>query len=655
MKQLKELFLEDLQKIYMLLLQRQKELNSFYEILEKNIENNSDLIDNFLKDINLPINKETKLSAINRLVNLRDESLVQELQKANFNEKEIDDAKEKAYIWTSNYHLTLHEKLLHKIESLKLLTPFYRTVLKGVHKVGLDFTKWQSLWTSHIITGINRELYRLFNGDEEKIYQMLNEKKLFEVDEEGNKADRSYSVLIKKGREFFHLSYKEAFPKEVDKISKNLETLILQLSVLEDEIYDLKNEHIEYFQAIVAAINETDRKKLIKRWADVDRAWMKITSPIQVGHPLEYYEDHYRKAVALEWDVRIADPNKTSQSDTKEKIKDTFLTLFDKLGSNKQENIKNVTLKNLDKIQLYIGKPMLYYGAEFNGLFSAQVVPNDENVSSETGKKIFAFADTILESQRAKPTMKITQIIFGDDFIKEQKELLFKKADIWHKIYDITTIGHEFGHILWMDKDSETLMNKTGNFKNIEEFKATTGGLVSFFYNESLIFSKNTNKNKNYEGFSCQRQSFSERNFNWNSLPIKRRLLDEKDELKSYILKDITKRAIGLIAWMQTGEVEPYYCEGLIHLDILFQSGVLDFDKSLSIDFSESAYQDTAKLYKERYNELAKHYLDKKDATEFLNRFAQKEGNYFLPVDKKVRSFVDYYWNLYKEIGRVVA
>ena len=612
MKQLKELFLQDLQKIYTLLQQRQKELNSFYEILEKNIENKSDLIDDFLKDIGLDINKETRLSAINRLVNLRDESLVQELQKAGFDEKEIDDAKEKAYIWTSDYHLKLHEKLLHKIESLKLLTPFYRTVLKGVHEVGLGFTKWQSAWTSHIITGVNRELHRLFNGDEEKIYQMLNQKNLFEVDEEGYKADRSYSVLTKKDKEFFHASYKVAFPKDVDKISKNLETLILQLSVLEDEIYDLKNEHINYFKAIVTALNETDRKKLIKRWADVDRAWMKITSPLQVGHPLEYYEDHYRKAVALEWDVRIADPNKTSQSDTNEKVKDTFLTLFDTLGSSKLESIKNATLKNLDRVQLYIGKPMLYYGAEFNGLFSAQVVPNDENVSSEMGKKIFAFADSILQTQRAKPTMKITQVIFGDDFIKEQKELLFKKADIWHKIYDITTIGHEFGHILWMDKDSETLMNKTGNFKNIEEFKATTGGLVSFFYNE-------------------------------------------KEELKSYILKDITKRAIGLIAWMQTGEVEPYYCEGLIHLDILFQGGVLDFDKSLSIDFSESAYQNIAKLYKERYNELAKHYLDKKDATEFLSRFAQKEGSCFLPIDKKVRSFVDYYWNLYKKIGRVIS
>jgi len=35
-----------------------------------------------------------------------------------------------------------------------------------------------------------------------------------------------------------------------------------------------------------------------------------------------------------------------------------------------------------------LGKPMPIYGAEFNGLFSAQVVPNDEIVSAEFGKKI---------------------------------------------------------------------------------------------------------------------------------------------------------------------------------------------------------------------------------------------------------------------------
>lgn len=612
MTKFKELFSKDLEKIYLLLQENQNELNGFYKILEDDTMDKREIVDNFLKDINLPINKETRLSAINRLVSLRDESLIQELQKTGISQEEMDVAKEKAYLWASDFHLKLHEKLLYKIDSLKLLTPFYRTILRGVHEAGIAFTKWQSLWTSHIITGVNRELYRLFEGDEEKIFQMLNEKDLFDKDEDGKVADRSYSVLVKKDGIFQSVSYKEAFPKEVENVTNTLKTLVLKLSILEDEIYGLKDEHINYFNAIIEALNETDTSKLIKRWADVDRAWMQITSPLQVGHPLEYYEDHYRKAVALEWDVRIANPKETKESDTKEKVKDTFLKLFDTFGSSNQIYIKTSTLKNLDKVQLYIGKPMLYYGAEFCGLFSAQVVPNDEKVSSEYGKKIFAFSDSILEAQKAKPVLKITQIVFGDDFIKEQKDLLFNKPDIWHRIYDITTIGHEFGHILWMDDTSETLMNKTGNFKNIEEFKATTGGLVSFFYNE-------------------------------------------KEELKSYILKDVTKRAISLIAWMQTGEVEPYYCEGLIHLDILFRSGVLDFNGKVYMDFSDKAYENSVLLYKETYNDLAKHYLAKKDATEFLQRFAKKEDGYFLPVDEKVKSFVKYYWNMYKKIGREVA
>jgi hypothetical protein len=612
MTKFKELFSKDLEKIYLLLQENQNELNSFYKILEDDVTDKREFIDNFLKDIKLPINKETRLSAINRLVSLRDESLVQELQKANFSEEEIDVAKEKAYLWASGYHLKLHEKLLYKIDSLKLLTPFYRTILHGVHEAGIAFTKWQSSWTSHIITGVNRELFRLFEGDEERIYQMLAEKNLFDKDEEGKAGDRSYSVLAKKDGSFCSVSYKEAFPKEVENVTATLKTLVLKLSVLEDEIYELKDEYIKYFEAIIEALNEIDTAKLIKRWADVDRAWMKITSPLQVGHPLEYYEDHYRKAVALEWDVRIANPKENEKSDTQEKVKDTFLKLFDTLASQKQQNIKTSTLKNLDKVQLYIGKPMLYYGAEFCGLFSAQVVPNDEKVSSEFGKKIFAFSDSILEAQKAKPTLKITQIVFGDEFIKEQKDLLFNKPEIWHRIYDITTIGHEFGHILWMDGTSEKIMNKTGNFKNIEEFKATTGGLVSFFYNE-------------------------------------------EEKLKSYILKDVTKRAISLIAWMQTGEVEPYYCEGLIHIDILFKSGVLRFDGKTYMDFSDKAYEKTVSLYKSVYNDLAKHYLAKKDATLFLQNFAKKENGYFLPVDKKVKSFVEYYWELYKKIGREVV
>ncbi len=142
-------------------------------------------------------------------------------------------------------------------------------------------------------------------------------------------------------------------------------------------------------------------------------------------------------------------------------------------------------LKSLDKVQLYVGRPAMFFGAELNGLFSAQVVPNDEIVSKEEGKKIFAFSDEILQSTRAKPFLKLSSEVFGQEFLNEDREFLFNQTTAWHQVYDITTIGHEFGHILWCDDETESVMNKTGNFKNIEEFKATTGGLVSFFLDES--------------------------------------------------------------------------------------------------------------------------------------------------------------------------
>jgi hypothetical protein len=33
--------------------------------------------------------------------------------------------------------------------------------------------------------------------------------------------------------------------------------------------------------------------------------WMAIDTPFQPAHPIEYYEDKYRKAVSIELDFRI--------------------------------------------------------------------------------------------------------------------------------------------------------------------------------------------------------------------------------------------------------------------------------------------------------------------------------------------------------------
>ncbi len=610
---MKEQFFKDLTKVYQIIKSLHDEISSYYDGVKGKDSAKQAFLERFLEQVGLKKSEQNRMAVASRLITLRDDLLSQALKKSGFCEEEIIAKKEEAYLWVADFHTQIHQRLIDTIEEEKLLTPFYREIFRGTHEVGKRFSSWQSSWTAHIINGVNRDLYRYFNGDEEKIFEMLNTKDLHDLDEEGQKGDRSYSVIVKnEAGEYEHKAYSRAFSTEVTEVLKALAEFKNNLLKLDDEIFDQQKVYTDYLQAVIEALAEVDRAKLISRWAEVDRRWMRVTAPLQIGHPLEYYEDHYRKAVALEWDLRIVNP----ESDAG-KIKENISQMYQEMSRSLESQAPNAaqiyerTQPNVDRVQLYLGRPALYYGAEFCGLFSAQVVPNDENVTKEAGKKIFAFADNVLDSQKAKPFMKIQSTVFDKAFLDEGRELIFKRNDLWHEVYKITTIGHEYGHILWLDDDTERVMNRTGNFKNIEEFKATTGGLMAFFTNEQA-------------------------------------------DLKHHILNDTIKRAVGLIAWRETGEVEPYYCEGLIHLHGLFESGVLRFEKRLQIDRSDEAYERAKAWYTQCYRDLALHYLHKKDATQFLERFAQKEGKYWMPKDKTVNYFVKYYWNLHQDIGQVI-
>ncbi|MCF6172976.1 MAG: invasion protein CiaB [Campylobacteraceae bacterium] len=545
------------------------------------------------------------MAVLSRLINLRDEQFVQVISKNSKNKKDVDKKRALGYLWAKNFHIKKQEELLKVIETEKLLNEFYVELLKGVHKIGMALSNWQYEWNEHIINSINPSLKKKFGKD---AIRYLEENELLDMDEEKNITDRAYSVLQKQNDSYIVKTYAQFFKEDAKKVCFLLNELVQKLQTLEDNDTNQKENYINYFKVLNKAFGETDRYKLLKRWREVDRAWMKVTSPLQVGHPLEYYEDHYRKAVALEWDVRLSNPKNIGASSTLDSINSMYKNFFNSIGEGK-EKIYVRTKENLQRIQLYIGRPAFYYASEFNGLFSAQVVPNDEQVSKEEGKKIFAFADNILDIQRAKPFLKIDKIVFGDNFLRKERELVFKKEELWHKVYEVSTVGHEFGHILWLDSDSEVVMNKSGVFKNIEEFKATTGGLVAFFMNEN-------------------------------------------EEIKECVFSELIKRAVGLIAWRKIGEVEPYYCEGLIHLKALFDCGVLDFDGKLTIDISEEKYEKLKNWYLNTYEKLARHYLEKKDANEFLKIFACKQSDDYMPIDDKVKLFVSYYWELYKTIGR---
>ena len=612
----KEQFLNDLQKIYDFLNDQKTKTNELIKFLENKEFDKLTLIDDFAKKLSLEMKDDLRFALVTRLVNLRDDSLVQVLKKLEKTEKEIIELQEKAYQFVKEYWHEKHTKLIDFITQNNLLTPFYREIFIGVYNVGLQMSSWQTSWTAHIINGINKELVAKFDGNEEKIMKYLEDEKLFDLGHGGITADRCYSALVKEKDKYTSKAYIKAFKKETTEVVDALEEFADKLIELEDEIFSQKWDYVLYIQALIKAFSEDRTNELVSKWADVDRAWMKIKTPIQIGHPLEYYEDHFRKAVALEWDIRLTNPKFAQNDHRVNKIKSSFSKIFDSFEPNESyKKIYDFSFKSLDKVQLYVGRPALFFGAELNGLFSAQVVPNDEVVSLEEGKKIFAFSDEILQTSRAKPFLKLSREIFGQELLTRDRMFLFNETASWHQVYDISTVGHEYGHILWCDEQTESVMNKSGNFKNIEEFKATTGGLISYFLDEAT----------------------------------------DELHLKEQVLIDLVKRSVGLIGWMEVDEVQPYYCEGLIHLSGLFTTGVLSWDeenKKLNIDISDEKYESLKAWYIENYTALAKHYLDKIDATKFLNNYATKTEKYFMPNDEIINSFVKYYFKRYQEIGQ---
>jgi len=579
-----------LQKAYETVRKRDEKINGYFKKCPDEIRM---LFESILNELGLEINEENLLSLKKRFFHLREDSILNLLKKGNFSEEEIKEIQLDLYELTKNFWLKEHEELINQLSPY--VGPFYSEILRGVHKIGVAFSKWQTHWVKHIIHGVNEELSMQFGADEAKIMAYLMQKGLIDKGHNGEEAERCYSVLVKgESGEYTVKSYCEIFEEEVNEAVRAIDRLIVNLEKFEDEY---KLQWILYFHALKMALLEKDRHSLVKKWAEVDKIWMDIKSPLQVGHPLEYYEDKYRKAVALELDVRIQNPS------LKSGVKENIVSMYKKYCKN--EKLLQTALSNIEKTQLYISSPATFYGAEFNGLFSAQVVPNDEKISAMKGKKIFAFVDKVYEDIKARPKMALSFEILGEEFMQRYYRDL-EEREKFIKIYDITTIGHEFGHILWVDDESESVMNRSGMFKNVEEFKATTGGLMAFFENED-------------------------------------------ESLREAVLDDIIKRAVSLIAWMEVDEVLPYYIEGLIHLSGLFETGVVSFDKK-RLNYRYENYPQLKEWYKKTYLKCADTYVKKEDAKTFLDGYVYKEKNFY-PKNEEVREFVKYYYQRYREIG----
>lgn len=591
-----------MQRFAKLVKSRKAKLNKLYDTL--NDPSPHPLVQRGLELCKLQDSPNTRLAMLRRLVDLKEEALSEEFNKRGFKQSECEEKKDLLYTLVSSLYEVEHEDLI--AQAKPFLDEFELCVVQGVHKLGIIFNAFTRSWQKNIIYK-NHALLQSEFASLQDVLVFLDKNKLYQTNEEGKKADRAYGGLLKFGSSWSMQPYAKLFADHVSRLDYEFSNLLEKLQSF--ELNPARKSYIKYFSLLRHAFNEKDNAKCILAWQDVEFAWMEIKGPLQIGHPLEYYEDPYAKSVALEWDLRIKDDYPFDVSAFETNIKKSFKHIYDNLGV-KDEALFNKVNASIDKTQCYICLPALYYGANLNGLFSAQVVPNDEFVSSQTGKKIFAFLNHVYNSSKAAPFMKLPSMVLPKDFLDYTRDILFFQEDVWKKTYEVSTIGHEYGHILFIGDDTEARMQASGVFKNIEEFKATMGGLINFF-------------------------------------------LHEEKELIKPVFAQFISRTIGLIAWQRVLDVRPYYCEGLIGLELLFSSNTLSFEENkLSIDLEK--YDTFKAVAMQRYEELASNYLARKDAKEFLDRFAVMEGEYYLPTNPKIKEFVNWYYALYEKHGNEV-
>jgi len=574
----KQQFLENISKIHDIFNSHESHYNSLSDgINEQGSER--DILDDFLDTLGLEKNPETYYAAAVRIGDKKFEPLDIYLEKTWADRQKRDELFESSYSYVRAYYEKLQGDMIEEIEGNKKL--LFET---------------------------NRELEKKFDNSQDDINNFISSNSLIELWHRDEPADRTYSILIPDWNKYVSKSYGEIFPQEVGAIISAYSDFITELELLEDNVFDRKKAYIEYFTAIKSAWEEQNVNNLVAKWSEVDVKWMAVDTPVQPGHPIEYYEDKYRRAVSIEFDMRLVDPTLFT-SEVSADIENMYEGMYDEIGRENFPESYEFSRNNQKQVQLYIWAPVLAYGSFLCWAYSAQVVPNDDEVSKIHGKKIFAFPKYVLEAQRAAPKMKLDSKMISETILEKYRIFLDGADDNYYKIYDIETIGHEFWHTLWLTPGSEVNMWKTGLLKNIEEFKATAGWLVAHF-------------------------------------------LKGASDLDEEIVVTHLMRSIKIMRYREVEDILPYYCECLIHLHILFESWIVWYEKwKIELYLNEQNLTALRELYIGVYTQEIFTYLNQMDAGNFLFEFVVREDGVFLPKDSEVRGFVEEYYKQYKNIG----
>lgn len=596
-------FKEQLEEIYALSAKSKGEFNVLFDKLQKKDYAALSAVDSALKDCDIEVNDESRYAFIRRIVALKNDSIGNYLAK----DPAKDDKMEKVYVNAARMHTAKFKEVQKTIEEKKLLNEYYRTLFAMYVEAGEKLNGAQPKWM-RILQKSNADLMAKC-GSAEAILKYLEDNSLFDLCE-GERTDHCYTLLSNKGGSYKSYAYIDIIP-EIEEFVAILKKYYEKLKGLSDDEFHAEKAYTHYVDVMIKAFSERDTSKTSSAFRELDRAWMGMTTPIQPTHPFEYYEDTYRAATALEFDLRIDNPS-IQLADVRANVTKMYTDLMERNGHGSDDVVRKTNLSSLKETQLHLSKPIYYFGKQLEGLFSAQVIPNDTTVSKELNKKIFASIDFIYELTKSAPSLELDHKIFSKEFLDYNKDLVANRRQDWYQVYDIETVGHEFGHILFVYGDSEVVMNKTGLYKKGEEWKATTGGLTAYFRS-------------------------ADRSYDTDVFHV------------------LVARVVYLMTWMKITALNPYYCEGLVHLYLLFKGGMLSFDgEKLNVKIDRPTMDKMVELYLEAYEDLAKMYLSKTDTSVFLNKFSVYENGFHLPKEPAIRKFVDYYYALYEKMGNQI-
>ena len=186
--------------------------------------------------------------------------------------------------------------------------------------------------------------------------KFIDENGLYQKDG-GEKGERSYGAVLKNGEKYAFVPYAAAFENEVKRVADALDALIKNLKTLAAN--DEHEAYVKYFEKLKAAFCERENDRTIPAWQDAERAWMDVKGPLQPGHPLEYYEDAYTHAVALEWDVRLAGASDFDEEKFKASVIRAYEQICEQCGIKDAQLARQVT-QNIARTQTYISVPMIY-------------------------------------------------------------------------------------------------------------------------------------------------------------------------------------------------------------------------------------------------------------------------------------------------------